>query len=214
VIGRGECRDFLVRFNPIIPASTSPNVNQTAAQVLPDSVMSKIKVELNDSSVGDVNLVGHVRTAVKLIDGNNPKNPPVIKFERSGNELTATYYIYDSNRDVQIAEYKFFDGAGNTVPLTPVTASLKDIIENRKVRIGQSFTIVQKFTNANERPETKNILVKISDGETSVSAMSGAVRVITGAAKTSSLRNSRGETLVLPTVRLSPQKSEQRKKYE
>jgi uncharacterized protein YegL len=214
IIAPGRCQDFLVRFNPIVPAVTSANSNHTAEQVLPDAVISKIEVGVNSPSANPVKLVGQVKTAVKLINPNKPNGLPLVSLTRSGNELTATYYIYDSNLDVDTAEYKFFDGGKTEIQLEPMKASLKEIILERKVLKGQSFAVVQRFTNANEHPETSYITVTVSDGETSAFAKSGAVVVSTGTANAASVQNSQGATVVLPKARLSPHRSKQRKKYE
>jgi hypothetical protein len=100
---------------------------------------------------------------------------PLVKLERIGNEFIVTYTLYDSNLDIQSATYKFFDKDGNEVTFTPGGADLRQYIADRGIAQGQSFTVIQRFLNANGHPNVARVEVTVKDGETSIKA-SGSMK--------------------------------------
>lgn len=167
-IDPGKCQEFRVRFDPLIPGVTNADSALSAKDVLPAEFKSIVRIKVGNMDIDTVTLVGQVKTEVQLIGPKENEKKPVVILEKSGDLLTATYYIYESNQDAHTAKYEFFDGAGKTVPLVPVASDLRPVIANRKLVPGQSYGVVQMFSNANEHPEVRSIRVTVFDNETSV----------------------------------------------
>ncbi|MFY9611621.1 MAG: HYR domain-containing protein [Blastocatellia bacterium] len=168
IIGPGEKLKFRVLFNPVIPPVTRETRGLAAHQVLPNLITSRVTFRLDDGSAITINLVARVDTAVKLIDPQNPKKPPLIVFQRAGNEFVIEYSIYDSNLDVSRASYQFFDRRDRPVG-GALTVSLTELVQQRGVVTGQTFTVVQKISGANDHGEIVGVVVTVSDHESSAS---------------------------------------------
>jgi len=108
---------------------------------------------------------------VILIEPFNTRLPPLVTFLRSGNEFIVEYSIFDSNLDVNKVIYQFF-GKKERPAADPVTVDLSSLVRQSNFVRGQSFTIVQKFTGAHDRPEILGVSVTVSDTESSDSVNS------------------------------------------
>jgi uncharacterized repeat protein (TIGR01451 family) len=165
----GEKKTFKVRFNPVIPAVAKQTSGLSADQVLPDLITSAITFTQNIGAPLVIDLIGHVDTEVRLTHPTKPKKGAKIFFSRSGNEFVIEYTIYDSNLDVKSATYQFFDR--NRRPAGgPLSVSLTQLIQQRGLVTGQSFTVVQRITGANDHGEIVGVEVTVFDTESSTSA--------------------------------------------
>jgi uncharacterized repeat protein (TIGR01451 family) len=167
----GEKAKFRVLFNAMIPTVADQTRGLPAALVLPNIVTSRLTFRLNDGSPIVINLLGRVSTDVQLINPDLPRRGPLVIFSRVDDEFIVEYSIYDSDLNVNRASYQFFDDRGRpaqdeiTVDLTPL------VREGNFVR-GQSFTVVQRFTGAEDHPSIRGVTVRVSDGESSAHANS------------------------------------------
>jgi hypothetical protein len=166
VINAGEKQTFKVRFNPLIPAVVRNSRGLSADEALPDLINSVLTFTQNGGPPIRINLVGRIDTAVKLIEPDNPRLLPVVKFLRSGDEFIIEYSIYDSNLDVDKATYQFF-GKNQRPVLQPITVDLSSLVRQSDFVLGQSFTIVQSVTGARDHPEIIGVSVTVSDSESS-----------------------------------------------
>ena len=165
-IGTGEKLLFKVRFTPLIPRVVETNRGLSADEALPDLITSSITFLQNGGAPLRINLVGHLDTQVVLIEPFNPRLLPLVTFLRSGNEFIVEYSIFDSNLDVNKVSYQFF-GKKQRPVLDAITVDLRSLVQQANFVKGQSFTIVQRFTGARDRPEVVGISVTVSDPESS-----------------------------------------------
>ncbi|MFY9569866.1 MAG: HYR domain-containing protein [Blastocatellia bacterium] len=167
----GQKQNFKVRFNPLIPAVANRSRDLSANQALPDLINSVITFTQNGGGPIRINLVGQLDTQLALINPDNPRSFPIVVFSRIEDEFIIEYSIYDSNLDVKRATYQLFDKkrrpAGN-----PLTVDLAQLIQQSGFVTGQSFTIVQRITGAEDHGEIVGAEVTVFDGEASVSASS------------------------------------------
>lgn len=170
-IAPGQKQSFKVRFIPLIPAVAKGFTGLRADQVLPDEINSVLKFTQNGGADILIPLVGHLDTALTLIDPDDTRHPPVVRFSRVENEFIIEYSIYDSNLDVNKAIYQFFDKR-NRPAEQPITVDLSALVRQTGFVTGQSFTIVQRVTGAKDHPEIVGVEVTVFDGETSESATS------------------------------------------
>jgi hypothetical protein len=167
----GETLTFRVGFNPAVPAVVNkncPDGNLTADDVLPDEVNSVLSIR---SSGGDaapatltVPLIGRVTKDLRLIDPSNPSNAPVVKFCRNGNEFIVEFSVYDSNQNVERANYQFMDSGGRIVGQV-FDIALSQAIASRNLATGQSFTVSQRFTGASDNSQIVSVQVTAFDGD-------------------------------------------------
>jgi hypothetical protein len=201
-IGVGQRGNFRVFFNPLIPAVAAGTTDLAADQVLPDIVTSEITFGQNFGAPLVIELVGQVTSAVQLIDPDAPRNPPLITLTRSGDEFDVQYSVYDSTMDIDHATYQFFDKGGNTVG-KPFTADLSQVIRQNNFVRGQSFTLVQKFTGAEDHPEVASILVTVFDSsKTSDSSMSSEITGQGGSAPAGALTYFHRATIFLAPIKM------------
>jgi uncharacterized repeat protein (TIGR01451 family) len=170
-INPGQKQLFKVRFNPLIPAVVGTNRGLSADEALPDLITSLLTFLQNGGAPLRINLVGHLDTSVVLIEPLNPRQPPLVTFLRSGNEFIVEYSIFDSNLDISKVTYQFF-GKKQRPAANAITVDLRSLVQQANFVKGQSFTIVQRFTGANDRPEIVGVSVTVSDPESSDSVNS------------------------------------------
>ena len=197
----GEKKTFKVRFNPVIPAVARETSGLTARQVLPDLVTSTITFTQNAGPAIQINLIGHVDTDVRLTHPTKPKKGATIDFSRVNNEFVIQYTIYDSNLDVNRATYQFFDSRGRPAG-NPLTVNLTSLVQQSNLVTGQSFTVVQRVSGANDHDEVVGVTVTVFDPESSSEASGNSdtrttVASAGGASKT-------GPVPALPLLELSP----------
>jgi len=168
-IAPGEKKTLKVRFNPVIPAVAKQTSGLAADQVLPDLVTSTITFTQNAGLPIAIDLVGHVDTEVRLTNPNKPKKGATIVFSRVNNEFVIQYTIYDSNLDVNHATYQFFDSRGRPAG-NALSADLTQLVQQSNLVTGQSFTVVQRVTGANDHKEIVGVTVTVFDPESSFEA--------------------------------------------
>ncbi len=176
----GETLNFRVRFNPSIPAvvnKTCPDGKLTADEVMPDKVDSVINISIaGTSNTLAVPLTGQVSKELRLIDPNDPSRSPAVSLCRSGNDFIAQFSVYDSNQNVDRAEFQFMDSAGRIVGQVINVAGLDQAVASRNLATGQSFTIVQRFTGAADNRQVVNVQVRVFDKDgASEAVLSSAV---------------------------------------
>ncbi len=168
---------YRVTFTPVIPATAGRTSGLTASQVLPDVVTSQIAIVPQSGAPPlTISLIGRTPTAAQLINpqASQPRKPALIAFTRSGNTLTVDCFVHDPNLDLDLVRYHFLDGSGRPVE-APSDVPVAEAIQRSGLVKGQSFTISQRFSGANERPEIASVRVTIFDRESNDSATSGPV---------------------------------------
>jgi uncharacterized protein YegL len=204
-VGGLQTATFRVRFRPVIPVVIDCPGNPSglsASEVLPDEVLSQLNITSNGGAL-TVNLVGHVSTAVQLIDPCSPNQPPLVTFTRSGDQFTVQFSAFDSNLNLSRATYRFLNRAGNTID-QPFDIDLTQPIRDRNLVRGQSVTVNQSFTGGVSALQIDRVQVTVSDGETSETATSGTVTSSSISSSASNIRTggSGGQaTLALPAIK-------------
>ncbi|HXU36122.1 MAG TPA: choice-of-anchor D domain-containing protein [Blastocatellia bacterium] len=216
-IPQGGKMTFRVRFNPVIPPVTDAGSDcdpspakcpPSADKVLPAEIKSVIAFSHNGTGDKTVNLTGHVTTEVQLINANRdePRKPPLVTLTKSADILEVTIFIFDANLDVNKAHYEFFDSAGRSVDVDNRDTDLALAIKQRVPQLctGQSFKVIQRFSNANQHPEVARVSVTVTDGQiTTAPVMSGAIGSLTGTTSIQAFRGPQSSALLMPIVKLS-----------
>lgn len=209
----GQKQTFTATFDPAIPRVFTGN-RPPASLVLPDTVKSTVTLEHNGCGNKDreITLTGQVNRKVNLIHPSSPRNAPQVTLERSGDDLFVTFSVFDSDLDVSKVNYEFFkirDGLCSTaeppVPVEIFDPDLTKVIGDRKLRTGQSFTVIQRFTRANKHPEAGCVRVTVSDksNNTDVAASSPTSGSMARRSfESQSLRRSEGAVIVRGTLEL------------
>jgi len=194
---------FKIRFNPLIPAVQNRTSGLAAADVLPELINSLLTFTQNGGAPLRIRLVGHLDTALQLIDPENPRRFPVIEFRRDENDFVIEFSIFDPNLDVTKVVYQFFNKKSSPVE-SPITVDLAGLIRQTGFVEGQSFTISQRISGAKDHPEIAGIQVTVSDTEASDSAASDIVS--TASLNALSVGNFYGIRLRMPDVALPSRK--------
>lgn len=199
----GQPQTFTAKFDPAIPVLAG-NINPPASLLLPEMVNSTITLTHNGCSLSDgsVALTARVNPAIKLIDPTNTRNDPLVTLERSGDVFTVNFSVYDSNQDVERVEYQFFDNGGGTVSLEQPDRDLGKRIQ--ELKMGQSFTVRQTFSNAKQHRNVATVRVTVFDKGGSTATATGSINSFTGAASIQSRPGTRSSVLDLPVIRLTP----------
>lgn len=190
-------RNMIVLFNPVIPRVAASNRGLTADLVLPDVVFTQIDIEHNSGPIITVTLVGRVDTALQLIDPDDPRRAPKISFNRIADLFVVDFSVHDANLDVRYAVYQFIDKAGRVVG-KPITVDLTGAIAQSDLTRGQSFSVSQAFSGADDYKKVTGVRVTVYDGETNVIGTSAAAGSITTLTEPSRV------TVVLPEIKLPP----------
>jgi len=194
---------FKIRFNPLIPAVQNRTSGLAAADVLPERIESLLTFLQNGGTPLTIRLVGHIDTAVQLIDPVNPRVFPFIGFSRDENDFVIEFSIFDANLDTTKVTYQFFNKKLAPVE-PPITVALASLVNSSHFVEGQSFTIIQRISGAKDHPEIAGVQVTVSDGETSSTAISDVFPSVN--IKALSLRDFPGVTLVAPKRSLPSRK--------
>jgi len=208
-IDPGKSQRFSIEFNPVIPGVVFAKDESSmgglfAKHVLPADLISTLNLQQTGSSgLFKISLSGHVTTAVKLIDPDTPSHPARVTLTASGDEFIVTFSVFDSNLDVNHLSFQFFDRAGGVVPLEHPDDDLTQVIRDRNLVTGQSFTVIKRFSNAKKHREVSIVRVTVSDLETSVSATSDPVVSLSRTTRDQSLRDGPGTSFNLLTVKLA-----------
>jgi hypothetical protein len=203
-IGVGLRATLRLRFDPVIPARAGGTSNLLPSQVLPDEIRSQLTITHNglgiSGSLLQADVIGRITTALKLINPDDPKLNPLVIISRSGDEFTVECSVYDSNMDVNKVVYQFLDRAGN-----PVDSAIEVPVTIAGLVRGQSFTIRQRFTGAEDHPEVAGVRVTVFDTESSETATAATPLPFTVSASLARSRMVPGATLVLPVLKLRRQ---------
>lgn len=165
-IQRGRCQDFRVRFNPVVPVVTKVGDGGgklSAKDVLPDKVTSEIIIESSNLVAEPIKLVGQVKPSFQLISCDPEKTPAVVTLDRFGDDLIVALFVYDSNRNVDTARFEFFDANKTLVKVDKTDVNLRAVIDTIKPVPGQSFAVIQRFSNAGQHPEVRSVRVTVFD---------------------------------------------------
>ena len=199
MLQHGQAQIFCVEFAAFIPGLAGKTTGLAASDVLPDLVTSMISFRQNAGVNIEIPILARVGTAVVLIDPANPRKPPVVTFTRSGNDITVSYAVFDSNLDVSRAKYEFLDGSGQVIG-SAFEIDLTEQLRALGLVRGQSFGVEQRFTGTSDHPEILGVRVTVFDGETSVTNSASTASVTTASIQ---LLNSTGDArLYLPVVKL------------
>lgn len=206
-----DTQTFNLRFTPAIPLFVA-GFASSPSLLLPERIHGILKFS---SDAGDVSLdiFADVAPGVFLINADGTQANPAPTLTRSGDIFEVTFYVFDSDPfDIKDAVFEFaFDDNGKcvTVPVDNHRASLAEVItkvfnppppaEPTK-RAGQSLKIIQRFSNANQHPDTRFVRVTVSGANST--AMCCAFACDQAAAQ--AVHSSSGTTLVLPPLKLVP----------
>jgi hypothetical protein len=204
-IGPGQTLTFRVRFNPGVPPvvnKTCPDGSLIADEMLPNEVSSVINILATRTGVSSaitIPLTGRVTSDVRVIDPNDPNAPPIVAFCRTGNDFVAQFSVYDSNQNIDHATFQFTDSAGRTVGQVINVTGLDQAIAARNLAVGQSLTVVQRFTGAGDNSQVTRIQITVFDKDgNSDSAGSGPISASCSGLTAQSSVSVRSATLVLP----------------
>ncbi|HXI90906.1 MAG TPA: hypothetical protein VNO24_12890, partial [Blastocatellia bacterium] len=203
-INPGQKQIFKVRFLPLIPAVAQGTRNLSARDALPDLINSVLTFTQNGGAPLRIRLVGHIDTALILIDPDNPRSPPLASISRVEDDFIIEYSIYDSNMDVNKATYQFFDKHERPAE-QPIAVDLSVLFRDPRFVRGQSLTIVQRFSGAKNHPEIAGVLVTVSDSDTTVEVKPIST-VGTTSVQAPSERNVIGTMLFAPELALPERK--------
>ncbi len=197
-----ETATFRVRFNPSIPEVDDGVTGLAAADVLPDTVTSQVRLQQAGGSLLTVNLVGRVDTTLKLINPTNTRAAPVVNFTRNGDEFTVVFSVFDANLNTSSATFDFMDSGGRTIQ--SVTVDLAAQIQARGLVRGQSFTVTQKFTGARDNRDVTQVRLSVTDGE-ATETFTEPLNVLSNA-QLEVAKIQSGAKLVMPVVKLGTKK--------
>lgn len=199
-VAAGGRANFCLRFSPAIPALVGSTTGLSAPQAIPDLVTSRVVFGVAGGGTISVNVIARADTALHLINPNNPRKPATFSFTKSGDKFTVSFTVYDSNLDVNHARYEFLDSSG-TVIAGPFDVDLTQVIRDRNLVRGQSFTVSQDFTGADSNPNVSAVRVTVFDGETSEASPTISLGTATSAGFQTASRR-RFATITPPPVRL------------
>ena len=194
-----QSRNICVKFAALIPALAGKTTGLAAANVLTDTVTSRIVFRQNAGANIFVPLSARVSTALVFVNISNPRAVPEVLFTRSGDDITVSYGIYDSNLDVTRSKYEFLNGSGQVVA-GPFEIDLAGSVSSANLLKGQSFSVEQRFTGGSDNPDATGVRVTVFDGETSVVNPTSANTI--SAASIELMNRTRRVTLLPPSVSL------------
>jgi hypothetical protein len=175
--GANNRRTFTVYFNPVVPAVANCKSQGplAASQVLPDSFTSVLTLNHNGGGSGQitVTLVASVNPDLRLINPANPAGQPIVTLTRTGDEFTVEFSVYDPDLNANTATIEFLRNDGRIVG-QPFTVNLRESLPGCLAR-GQSFTVTQRFTGANDNRRVAVARVTVSDGSSSDTATSNSI---------------------------------------
>jgi hypothetical protein len=171
-VGAGNSVTFAVTFNPVIPkvAGSQPRVKD----LLPADITDTLTLQTSAGNPVTLTLRGRVKKGVKLINPTDPNANPLVTLCRSGNEFVVEFSAWDANTDVSRATFQFRNSAGSPIGDT-ITVDLAQALRERNIQQGQSFTITQRFTGANDNDRVTTVQVTVSDGGASSTAVSSPI---------------------------------------
>jgi len=198
----GQEKKFRVQFNPVIPEVASSTTGLHAIQVLPQDVTSRLTFTQADGPDVTLNLKGHVKPIIRLIAPKNPVRPASVRFEKSGNKAIVTFFVFNSNRDIESVEYKFFKTSGEEIPIREgdEKTSLGELAQ--RFVVGQSFGVMQAFVDINEHPRLATVRVTVRADAGGSDSAEASLAAATATAQ--SVQSNGNMVLSLPVKRLAP----------
>lgn len=178
----GEQRVVEVEFRADVPrritrAEETALGGLPAREVLPRDVRSMLTIT-HSGGTSVVKLIAAVIPIVKLIHPTDTSQAPLLVLTRSGDSYFVEFSIYDSDlEDIDRGEIEFFDSRGRRVPVDNPVIRLREAIQARGLVEGQSFTVQQRFDNANEHPDTRSFRITVfgtSSGSSDTASSGGA----------------------------------------
>ena len=151
-------------------AGSQPGVKD----LLPADFTDTLTIPVSAGNPLTLSLRGRVKKGVKLIDPTNPGANPLVTICRSGNEFVVEFSAWDANGDVSRATFQFRNGSGGAIGDT-FSVDLTQAIRERNIQPGQSFTVTQRFTGANDNSNVASVRVTVFDGGASSTAASGSI---------------------------------------
>jgi hypothetical protein len=164
----GQRRNLTVAFTPQIPPVLTRKQQKKAgglpaSALLPSSFGDTLTLNYDSGPASAVSLHADVDVIIRLIDPNNPQGNPLVRLTRSGDSFFVEFSIYDSDLDdIDHALIEFFGADGQQVPVDSGTVALRGAIAASGLCKGQSFTVVQEFSNAMQHAETASVTVTVS----------------------------------------------------
>lgn len=219
----GESRTLSVKFKPVIPAvitkdQEARDMGLSAKDVLADRLVSVVTLGPGSSrALPLLTLIGNVTTDVKLIDPDDTSKPPKVTLKRLGDNLMVTFAVFDSDLSVKKVDYEFFKVRNNECTDERVLAEIPDHdlrapMNNRtpKLITGQSFTVIQPFSGANDNPDAGCVRVTVWDENTSDSAISlpASLSRVSASFASTAFRRQEGAALVRPAIKLPSRRKE------
>lgn len=172
-VGVGGSVTFAVRFNPVIPRVTGSQ-QPSVSDLLPADITDTLTLQVSAGNPVTLTLRGRVKKGVKLINPTNPSASPLVTICRSDNEFVVEFSAWDSNLDVSRATYQFRNSSGSPIGAA-ISVDLGQAISGRNIQPGQSFTVTQRFTGANDNRNVSTVQVTVFDGSGSSTAVSSSV---------------------------------------
>jgi hypothetical protein len=171
-VGAGNSVTFAVSFNPVIPkvGGSQPGIKN----LLPADITDTLTLQPSAGNPVTLTLRGRVKKGVKLINPTDPSASPLVTICRSGNEFVVEFSAWDANTDVSRATFQFRNSAGSPIGDT-ITVDLNQALRERNIQQGQSFTITQRFTGANDNDRVTSVQVTVFDSGASSTAVSTAL---------------------------------------
>lgn len=154
---------FRVAFNPVIPGVVegTPSVRD----VLPDDVTDRLTLDADNGEQVTLTLFGRIKKPFVFIDPDNPANSPSARLCRSGDEFIVEFSAYDPNLNLSRANYQFLDASGRLVGGS-IDVDIQQAIAGRNIQKGQSVTVTQRFSGADDNRRVNAVQISVTDGET------------------------------------------------
>lgn len=169
-LGGGQSVTVNVAFNPVIPRVATGQVRPR--DLLPNDITDTLTLTPNTGSPISITLIGGVKPAIRFINPTDPNAAPVLTLCQSGDQFLVTFSAFDSNLNLSRAIYQFKDNSGRNVG-DPITVdNLAGVLQTEGIQKGQSFTLTQRFSGANDNRRVSTVEVTIFDGEGSDTATS------------------------------------------
>jgi Abnormal spindle-like microcephaly-assoc'd, ASPM-SPD-2-Hydin len=169
-LGANQSVTVNVSFNPVIPRVTSGQVRPR--DLLPESINETLTIATSAGSPVTITLIAGVKPHIRLINPADPSAAPVVTLCQSGDQFVVTFSAYDANTNLTRAVYQFKDSSGRNVGAPITVDNLGSALQQQGIQQGQSFTLVQRFSGANDNKNVSTVDVTIFDEEGSDTATS------------------------------------------
>ncbi|HJQ69688.1 MAG TPA: HYR domain-containing protein [Blastocatellia bacterium] len=171
--GAANKQTFVVEFIASIPAPAGKTSDLETDQVLPNNFISILTLGAFNQTV---TINARVQERVKLIDPADPQGDgSSVTLCRSGDEFIVRYNVYDSDKtDVRSARYEFLDSSDRVVR-TVDNVDLSGPISGQDLVNGQSFSVEQRFSGANDNGQVVRVRVTVSGRNSSARATSSQI---------------------------------------